>query len=156
MAGQTFDYLKIVLNEKGKDDWRGGVVIPGEDSDFEYRSSGSTWQRALQQLVEYIEKESWDCELPKNPSRCGLSFEEWAKLYPPAKASCEPPLSCRACQEPTDSYESAEKSREYVDEEHYGFAVTTVVEWQGKFYVVWDGNTLSCGFRDYVPGEKSS
>jgi hypothetical protein len=52
--------------------------------------------------------------------------------------------------EPCDTYREAESVRDYREEvdEHGGYIV---VEWEGKFYVVYD-ETYGGGFADYDRG----
>jgi hypothetical protein len=76
------------------------------------------------------------------------TFEEWAKSYPAKKALSEPPQGSWGDKyNPFDTYAEADSVKDYIEtvDEHGGMLV---VEWQGKFYVVYDDGYLG-GFADY-------
>lgn len=63
--GETIDYAEIVVSQRALDDWRAGCIVPGVESDYEFRVSGGTLAECLAHLSEALAKWHWDCELPK-------------------------------------------------------------------------------------------
>ena len=76
-----------------------------------------------------------------------MTFDEWAKEYPAKRALSLPPKDSWAYDHPLPSYQEAEKIKDFIEmtDEHGGMIV---VEWEGQFYVVYDGSYFH-GFADY-------
>ena len=45
--GETIDYAEIVVSQRALDDWRAGCIVPGVESDYEFRVSGGTLAECL-------------------------------------------------------------------------------------------------------------